>query len=52
MPSGRPDTKTLLIAGGVVVILVLAFFVWRETRTETIEFRFGGQEMEIETGGR
>ncbi|MEN0652202.1 MULTISPECIES: hypothetical protein [Hyphobacterium] len=41
----------LALAGLAVVIIVLAGLLWKESRTERVEFSFGGQTVEVEAEG-
>lgn len=39
------------LAGLAVAVIVLAALLWNESRTERVEFSFGGQTIEVEAEG-
>lgn len=41
----------LAVAGLAVAVFVLAGLLWHESRTERVEFSFGGQSFEVEAEG-
>ena len=46
--TSRIKRSHLIIAGLVAAVAVLAFVLWQESRTERVEFSFGGETIEIE----
>lgn len=41
----------IALAGLAVAVIVLAALLWNESRTERVEFSFGGQTLEVEAEG-
>lgn len=41
----------LAVAGLAIAVVVLAGLLWHESRTERVEFSFGGQSFEVEAEG-
>jgi len=48
--SNRLKKSHVLIGVLVIAGAVIAFLVWKESRTERVEFSIGDQTLEIETG--